>query len=71
MPKIAGHVDRRRQLKTIEPNFLFYMIWATTHQYANVAHENGDPQQGPSADDNALERAKSGMIEIICAGCLG
>jgi hypothetical protein len=32
MPKLAGHAGRRRQLKTIEPKFAFYMIWAMTHQ---------------------------------------
>ncbi len=37
------------KLKPIEPKFLFYMIWATTQQYANAAHEMATLNMGPPA----------------------
>jgi hypothetical protein len=47
------------KLKPIEPEFLFYMIWATTQQYANVAHEMATHNKGRPLDDKAFERAKT------------
>ena len=35
----ASPLDRRRQAQADRAKFLFYMIWATTQQYANAAHE--------------------------------
>jgi TetR/AcrR family transcriptional regulator len=56
------------KLKTIEPKFLFYMIWATTQQYANAAHEMATLNMGQPLDDKAFERAKTEVIEIILRG---
>jgi TetR/AcrR family transcriptional regulator len=56
------------KLKPIEPKFLFYMIWATTQQYANAAHEMATLNKGRPLDDAAFERAKSEVIEIILRG---
>ena len=56
------------RLKAIEPKFLFYMIWATTQQYANAAHEMAALNAGRPLDDEAFERAKSEAIEIILRG---
>ena len=56
------------RLKAIEPKFLFYMIWATTQQYANAAHEMAALNGGRALDDKAFERAKSEAIEIILRG---
>ena len=56
------------RLKAIEPKFLFYMIWATTQQYANAAHEMAALNGGRALDDTAFERAKSEVIEIILRG---
>ena len=56
------------KLKAIEPRFLFYMIWATTQQYANAAHEMATLNKGRPLDDNAFERAKTEAIEIILRG---
>ena len=56
------------KLKPIEPKFLFYMIWATTQQYANAAHEMATLNKGRPLDDKAFERAKSEAIEIILRG---
>jgi TetR/AcrR family transcriptional regulator len=56
------------RLKPIEPRFLFYMIWATTQQYANAAHEIATLNGGSPLDDKAFERAKTEAIEIILRG---
>jgi TetR/AcrR family transcriptional regulator len=56
------------KLKTIEPKFLFYMIWATTQQYANAAHEMATLNMGQPLDDKSFERAKTEVIEIILRG---
>ena len=56
------------KLKPIEPRFLFYMIWATTEQYANAAHEIATLNGGNPLDDKAFERAKKEAIEIILRG---
>jgi TetR/AcrR family transcriptional regulator len=56
------------KLKPIEPRFLFYMIWATTQQYANAAHEIATLNGGSPLDDKAFERAKAETIEIILRG---
>jgi TetR/AcrR family transcriptional regulator len=44
------------------------MIWATTQQYANAAHEIATLNGGAPLDDNAFERAKAETIEIILRG---
>jgi len=56
------------KLKPIEPRFLFYMIWATTQQYANAAHEMATLNGGSPLDDKAFVRAKAEAIEIILRG---
>ena len=56
------------KLKPIEPRFLFYMIWATTQQYANAAHEIATLNGGGPLTDKAFERAKAETIEIILRG---
>ena len=56
------------KLKPIEPRFLFYMIWATTQQYANAAHEIAALNHGRPLDDKAFERAKRQVIETILGG---
>ncbi len=55
------------KLRPIEPKFLFYMIWATTQQYANAAHEIATLEKGP-LDDEAFERAKRQVTETILGG---
>jgi TetR/AcrR family transcriptional regulator len=56
------------KLKPIEPKVLFYMIWATTQQYANAAHEIATLNGGQPLDDAAFERAKAQVIAIILGG---
>jgi len=55
------------KLKPIEPRVLFYMIWATTQQYANAAHEIATLEQG-ELSDAAFERAKRQVVETILGG---
>ncbi len=59
------------RLKPIEPKVLFYMIWATTQQYANAAHEMATLNGGRPLDDAAFERAKRQVIETIVSGVTG
>ena len=56
------------KLKPIEPKVLFYMIWATTQQYANAAHEIATLNGGEPLDDAAFERAKAQVIATILGG---
>jgi TetR/AcrR family transcriptional regulator len=56
------------RLKPIEPKVLFYMIWATTQQYANAAHEMATLNGGRPLDDAAFDRAKRQVIETIVSG---
>jgi TetR/AcrR family transcriptional regulator len=44
------------------------MIWATTQQYANAAHEIAILNGGAPLDDKAFERAKAEAIEIMLRG---
>ena len=57
------------KLRPIEPRVLFYMIWATTQQYANAAHEIATLEGGP-LDDEAFERAKRQVVETILGGVI-
>jgi TetR/AcrR family transcriptional regulator len=56
------------KLRPIEPRVLFYMIWATTQQYANAAHEMATLNGGRPLDAAAFERAKRQVIETILSG---
>ena len=56
------------KLKPIEPKVLFYMIWATTQQYANASHEMATLNDGRPLDDAAFDRAKRQVIETILGG---
>ncbi len=56
------------KLKPIEPKVLFYMIWATTQQYANASHEMATLNDGRPLDDAAFDRAKHQVIETILGG---
>jgi TetR/AcrR family transcriptional regulator len=55
------------KLRPIEPRVLFYMIWATTQQYANAAHEIATLERG-ELSDQAFERAKRQVTETILDG---
>jgi len=57
------------KIRPIEPRILFYMIWATTQQYADAAHEIATLEGGP-LDDEAFERAKRQVAEIILGGVI-
>jgi len=57
------------KLKPIEPRVLLYMIWATTQQYANAAHEIATLEHGELSDE-AFERAKRQIVETILGGVI-
>ncbi len=56
------------KLKPIDARVLFYMIWATTQQYANAAHEMATLNGGRPLDDAAFDRAKRQVIDTIVSG---
>jgi TetR/AcrR family transcriptional regulator len=56
------------KLKPIDATVLFYMIWATTQQYANAAHEMATLNSGRPLDDATFERAKRQVVETILRG---
>ena len=58
------------KLKPIEPKFLFYMIWATTQQYANAAHEMSSLEGGRALTDREFDAAKRQVIDTILAGLI-
>lgn len=55
------------KLRPIEPRVLLYMIWATTQQYANAAHEIATLEHGEMSEA-AFERAKRQVVETILGG---
>ena len=55
------------KLKPIEPRVLLYMIWATTQQYANAAHEIATLEHGELSDAE-FERAKRQITATILGG---
>jgi TetR/AcrR family transcriptional regulator len=58
------------KLRPIEPKYLFYMIWATTQQYANAAHEMASLENGRPFTDEQFDAAKKQVIETIIAGVM-
>ncbi len=56
------------KLRPIDARVLFYMIWATTQQYANAAHEMTTLNGGRPLDDDAFDRAKRQVIDMIVSG---
>ena len=57
------------ELKPIEPRVLLYMIWATTQQNANAAHEIATLERGELSDE-AFEQAKRQVTETILGGVI-
>jgi len=57
-----------KKLRPVEPKYLFYMIWATTQQYANAAHEMSSLEGGQALTDRQFEAAKRQIIETITGG---
>jgi TetR/AcrR family transcriptional regulator len=56
------------KLRPVEPKYLFYMIWATTQQYANAAHEMASLENGCPLTDEQFDAAKKQVIETVIAG---
>jgi TetR/AcrR family transcriptional regulator len=66
--RIVRRWIEEKKLRPIEPKYLFYMIWATTQQYANAAHEMASLENGRPLTDGQFETAKRQIIETIIAG---
>jgi TetR/AcrR family transcriptional regulator len=64
---VSRWIDEKK-LRPIEPKYLFYMIWATTQQYANAAHEMSSLEKGRPLSDGQFEAAKRQVIETILGG---
>jgi TetR/AcrR family transcriptional regulator len=60
-----------RKLKPIDAKVLFYMIWATTQQYANASHEMATLNGGRPLDDKAFDKARRQVIDTIVSGVTG
>jgi TetR/AcrR family transcriptional regulator len=58
------------KLKPIEPKYLFYMIWATTQQYANAAHEMSSLEGGRALTGREFDAAKQQVIDLILGGVI-
>ncbi len=67
-----GRVIRRwiadGKIRSVEPKYLFYMIWATTQHYANAAHEIAALENRQPLDDYKFDAAKKQVIETIVLG---
>jgi TetR/AcrR family transcriptional regulator len=66
--RIVRRWIEEKKLRPIEPKYLFYMIWATTQQYANAAHEMSSLENGRPLTDGQFETAKRQITETIIAG---
>jgi TetR/AcrR family transcriptional regulator len=66
--KVVRRWIAEKKLRPIEPKYLFYMIWATTQQYANAAHEMASLQGGQALTDAQFRAAKQQVIETIIEG---
>ena len=56
------------KLKPVAPEYLFYMIWATTQHYANATHEVATLQGGAPLGEEAFQRAKRQVAETVLFG---
>jgi TetR/AcrR family transcriptional regulator len=66
--KVVRRWIAAKKLRPIEPKYLFYMIWATTQQYANAAHEMSSLEGGRALTDAQFRAAKRQVIETIIEG---
>jgi TetR/AcrR family transcriptional regulator len=52
----------------IEPNYLLYMVWATTQHYADFGHQIETLNKGDPLSDAQWETAKATVKRIILSG---
>ncbi len=56
------------KMKPVDPNYLMYMVWATTQHYADFGHQIVTLNGGEPFDDEQWEAAKTTVKSIILAG---
>lgn len=56
------------RIAPIDPQYLLYMIWATTQHYADFNHQIDTLNGGEPLTDAQFDRAKQTVIAIILAG---
>lgn len=56
------------KIDAVNPNYLLYMIWATTQHYADYAHQIYTLNDGRPLSDEQLEEAQQTVINIILRG---
>ncbi len=56
------------KINPVAPNYLLYMIWATTQHYADYAHQIATLNDGRPLSDEQMEVAQQTVINIILRG---
>jgi TetR/AcrR family transcriptional regulator len=56
------------KIAPINPEYLLYMIWATTQHYADFGHQIATLNGGKPLSDKQFEDAKRNVVEIILRG---
>lgn len=56
------------KINPINPNYLLYMIWATTQHYADFVHQINTLNGGRALSQQQLEDAQATVINIILGG---
>ncbi len=56
------------KIAPINPEYLLYMIWATTQHYADFGHQITTLNNGEPLSDEQFEDAKRNVVEIILRG---
>lgn len=56
------------KIAPINPEYLLYMIWATTQHYADFGHQISTLNDGKPLSDEQFEEAKRDIVEIILRG---
>ncbi|WP_235975051.1 TetR/AcrR family transcriptional regulator [Stappia albiluteola] len=56
------------RIAPVDPQYLLYMIWATTQHYADFNHQIDTLNGGEPLSDAQFDRAKQTVIGIILAG---
>jgi len=56
------------KIAPVNPEYLLYMIWATTQHYADFGHQITTLNDGEPLSDEQFEEAKRNVVEIILRG---
>ncbi len=64
---IQRWIDTGR-IAPINPEYLLYMIWATTQHYADFGHQIATLNGGAPLSDDQFAEAKTNVVEIILRG---